>query len=46
MSNDKINVDFSSSGPKLTVIGDNDPGTINIGASLGGNKICKFWTGC
>jgi len=43
--NDKINVDFSSSGPKLTVIGDNDPGTINIGASLSGNKSVNFGPG-
>ena len=42
--NEKINVDFSDT-PKLTVIGNDDPGSINIGESLGGSKSVNFGPG-
>ncbi len=41
---EKINVDFSET-PKLTVIGNDDPGKINISESLGGSKSVNFGPG-
>ncbi len=40
---EKINVDFSK--PNLTVVDNNDPGTINIGSEIGGSKSVNFGPG-